>query len=301
MIYIVGTGAIGKALAVFLKLSGQQVTLVRGSVDDLPETRETVRVRISADQEMTADLPVQTLNSVTSLEGPVLVAAKSYGNENIAEKLAKMSKDVPVCLLQNGLNIELPFTGKGFRELYRCVLMVTSQFAGDGTIAFKPVAACPVGVISGQESVLSALLDQLQNRWFTFRMENPIQPLIWKKVIANCVFNSICPLLETDNGIFHRNPGAMRIAESIIMECIGIAGRFGIVLDDREVRDMVLAISHASDGQYISTLQDIRSKRPTEISTLNHAIVGLARSLGAESLVPQTRILGDLTEIKSRL
>ncbi|HCZ36261.1 MAG TPA: ketopantoate reductase, partial [Cytophagales bacterium] len=33
-IYIIGAGAIGKALAVFLNRAGKNVTLVRGSVND---------------------------------------------------------------------------------------------------------------------------------------------------------------------------------------------------------------------------------------------------------------------------
>ena len=35
-IYIVGAGAIGKALAVFLQYAKKDVTLIRGSVDNLP-------------------------------------------------------------------------------------------------------------------------------------------------------------------------------------------------------------------------------------------------------------------------
>ncbi|RFZ84203.1 hypothetical protein DYU05_00805 [Mucilaginibacter terrenus] len=34
-----------------------------------------------------------------------------------------------------------------------------------------------------------------------------------------CVFNSVCPLLEVDNGAFYREPAAMKLAERIIEEC----------------------------------------------------------------------------------
>lgn len=301
MIYIIGTGAIGKALAAFLKLSGRQVALVRGRLDDLPESIDTIRVSLMDGTELIAQVPGLTFGLLQRIDGVVLVASKSYGNEAIAAKLASKNKHIPVCLLQNGLNIERPFISLGFTGLYRCVLMVTSQFSSDGRVQFKPVSACAVGAIRGSDTQLLALLDQLQNPWFSFRLEKNIQPLIWKKVIANCVFNSICPLLETDNGIFFRNPAAMDLAERVIGECIGIAAQCGISMNQEEVRSMVLSISGGSQGQFISTLQDIRNGRPTEIGNFNHEIVRLAQGFNMEHLVQQTRILGQLTDIKSRL
>jgi 2-dehydropantoate 2-reductase len=50
--------------------------------------------------------------------------------------------------------------------------------------------------------ILENIILQLNNSHFQFRAEENIQPLIWKKAINNCIFNSICPLLETDNGSF---------------------------------------------------------------------------------------------------
>jgi 2-dehydropantoate 2-reductase len=62
--------------------------------------------------------------------------------------------------------------------------------------------------------------------------------------------------------------------------------------------ESILLISRASDGQFISTLQDIRNHRPTEIATLNLAIAGMA---GTEQTIIQTRLLGQLTLLKSQL
>jgi 2-dehydropantoate 2-reductase len=88
-------------------------------------------------------------------------------------------------------------------------------------------------------------------------MEENIQILIWKKVITNCVFNSICPLLEIDNGVFHRNAAALEIGKKVIGECIEVADANGIALTTDDVLQNVLTISKMSDGQKISTYQDI--------------------------------------------
>jgi len=67
------------------------------------------------------------------------------------------------------------------------------------------------------------------------------------------------------------------------------------------VVESLLRISRFSDGQLISTLQDIRLGRRTEIGTLDGAIVGIASSLNRGHLVPETRLLGEMTQLKADL
>ncbi|MEC7262836.1 MAG: ketopantoate reductase C-terminal domain-containing protein, partial [Bacteroidota bacterium] len=128
-----------------------------------------------------------------------------------------------------------------------------------------------------------------------------IQRIIWKKAIANCVFNSICPLLEVDNGIFYRNEEVMSMAKRVIADCALIANKKGIDLGVYELEDQVLKISRMSDGQFISTLQDINNKRETEIDTLNFEIFRMAQAMNLSSQVQETRLLGELVKWKSEL
>lgn len=301
MIYIIGAGAIGKALAVGLANSGKDVQLIRAGVDKLPDTVETIRLNMPDNSILTADISVRTFSNVKEAKGILIVTSKSYGNEALAEKLSGYALDSPVVLLQNGLNIERPFLNHGFTRLFRCVLMVTSQFTREGNMRFRPVAACPIGQIQNNRYPIHDIMNCLNNPWFSFRAEEDIQPYIWKKAIINCVFNSVCPVLDIDNGLFHRNPAALEIADRIIIECHEVAQRCGIKLDLADVRETLLSISRSSDGQLISTLQDIHNKRPTEIETLNLEITAIARSLGMEDRVQATRLLGELTALKSQL
>ena len=149
--------------------------------------------------------------------------------------------------------------------------------------------------------VSKLIVNKLDTAWFPFRQEDNINKLVWQKVIVNCVFNSVCPLLEVDNGVFYREPSAMGIANRIIDECIVIARRSAIVLKQDEIRETLLSISRASDGQFISTLQDIRNHRPTEINTLNLEVAAIARSFGLDAEVTITRTLGELITLKSQI
>ena len=298
-IYIIGNGVIGKALAVALTLSEKKVTILRGSVDQIPDYLQTIEV-VTENQTLKAGINISCLSNHHQLNGIILLTNKSFGNEQLADKLQVKATGCPIVFLQNGLDIENSFIEHGFTELYRCVLLATSQSITDTEVRFRQVAPSPVGIISGSTEVLQNLVDEISTLVFPFRTEKDIESVIWKKAITNCVFNSICPLLEIDNGVFHRNEAAMNIAKTVIGECIGVTQKIGIGLTEDEVLENVLSISKISEGQKISTYQDILSGRETEIDTLNFAVDRIARSIG-KTTVPVTALLGQMTKIKADL
>jgi 2-dehydropantoate 2-reductase len=300
-VYIIGAGAVGKVLAVTLALNNRKVTLLRGSVDNQESYTENIQVVTVEQGVLEANIEVSTLSRFQTLDGLIVLTNKSFGNAGLAQALKGKTNDSPLVLLQNGLGVEQAFVDHGFPQVYRCVLFMTSQVMAENRINFKPVTASPIGLIKGNAQQVDPIVAQLNSPQFGFRAESNIQPIIWKKAIANSVFNSICPLLDTDNGIFHRNESVLAIASSVIKECVGIAQAKGVAITEEEVTETVLMISRLSDGQLISTLQDINLKRPTEIETLNFAIVNMARALNRENTVKETKLLGELTKLKSDL
>ncbi|MBF8964081.1 ketopantoate reductase family protein [Pontibacter sp. FD36] len=300
-IYIIGAGAIGKALAVFLKNAGRSVTLIRGSVEAIAAKRERLRVWLDEETTMETEVEITGLSALPLLDGIVVLANKSYGNAQLAERLRGRTADSPLVLLQNGIGVERAFLQGGFEQVFRCVLFVSSQGIDEQSVRFKPVAACPVGVVWGDQHRLESIVGALHTTNFPFVPENNLRPVVWKKAIINSVFNTVCPLLETDNGVFHRHEAARGIARSVIDECVGVAGRAGIMLDPLEVEESLLRISRDSEGQFISTLQDIRHNRPTELETLNLEIVRIASAQDQAATVRRTGVLGELTKLKAEL
>jgi 2-dehydropantoate 2-reductase len=298
-LYIIGNGVIAKALAVALAINGRKVTILRGSTDEQPAYVENIEVEMQ-DATLQAEIMISTLSNYTELDGILLLTNKSFGNEKLAEKLKLKAKQSPIVFLQNGLNIEKSFVDLGFTALYRCVLLATSQSITKNKVRFRPVAPSPLGVIKGSAEELHSIVEMLNTAVFSFRSEADIQTVIWKKVISNCVFNSICPLLEVDNGVFHRNDAVLQIAKTVIEECLAVAKEYGIQLTTEDVLQNVLSISKMSDGQKISTYQDILNKRETEIEALNFAVAKAASRSGKVN-VPVTVLLGELIKIKSEL
>lgn len=298
-IYIIGNGVIAKALAVALAINGRSVTILRGSVDNTGTSRELVEVD-TGEERLSAHIEISSINSYEKLDGLIVLTNKSFGNEQVARKLHAKAKHSPIVFLQNGLHVESCFSDMGFENLYRCVLMATSQAAGENSVRFRLVAASPLGIIAGSEEMLLNIVTQLNTSTFSFRAEPDIQPFIWKKVISNCVFNSICPLLEVDNGVFRRNAAVLEVGKQVIRECLIVAREHGIRLTEEEIVQNILSISEMSDGQKISTYQDILNRRETEIDSMNLEIARLAKLLG-NITVPATSLLGELIRLKSNI
>ena len=80
-----------------------------------------------------------------------------------------------------------------------------------------------------------------------------------------------------------------------------VTDRLDLGLSEQELMDQLRLISERSAGQVISTLQDLRNGRPTEIAYLNLAIARVAGSLQPPLEVPRTELLGKLISAKSAL
>ena len=301
-IYILGAGAIGMALAVNLLRNGRSVAAVRTSNTNY--AWETVQVSVECDQSLTIEAPLEMV-SLSKLDclsaGTIVITAKATANRFLASELRDKKSSGPIVIMQNGIGVESPFIDAGFPDIYRCVLYATSQEQQQNFFRFRSVAASPIGTLIGDTQKLSHLVTQLSTPKFQFRVEERIKEEIWKKAIMNAVFNSVCPLLEVDNGIFCRDKMVAEIALGIIEETVEVTKRIGLNLEPKGLMEQLLMISKRSDGQLISTLQDLKNGNETEIDFLNLEIARIAGEMTPKIAVGKTKILGELIAIKSRL
>ena len=301
-IYILGAGAIGMALAVNLLRNGRSVAAVRTSNSNY--AWETVQVSVECDQSLTIEAPLEMV-SLSKLDclsaGTIVITAKATANRFLASELRDKKSSGPIVIMQNGIGVESPFIDAGFPDIYRCVLYATSQEQQQNFFRFRSVAASPIGTLIGDTQKLSHLVTQLSTPKFQFRVEERIKEEIWKKAIMNAVFNSVCPLLEVDNGIFCRDKMVAEIALGIIEETVEVTKRIGLNLEPKGLMEQLLMISKRSDGQLISTLQDLKNGNETEIDFLNLEIARIAGEMTPKIAVGKTKILGELIAIKSRL
>ncbi len=298
--YILGGGAIGFPLAAYLGKAGRRAMVVRTSRNDVDLNSQPIEIR---DGENLLDASVETVSlaRLDAIDGIIVVTAKAHANAAIAWSLKEKGARGPIVVLQNGIGVETPFIEAGFPEVYRCVLYFTAQSPSDHVFSVKPVSASPIGVIHGTGHRLAECVDVLNTGQFPFRAELQIQRDIWKKAIANAAFNSICPLLEIDNGIFARDAKVAALAREVVRECLLLTRRLDLPLGEDELIEQIRRISQASDGQFISTLQDIRAGRRTEIEFLNLAIAQVAAQQTPPIALPRVEMLGRMVLAKAAL
>ena len=298
-IYILGAGAVGFPLAAYLTNAGRPVVAVRTSRNDVPKTTINVTVQ-DATNRLTASVETISLSNLATLDGTVVITTKSYTNQAIARLLKAKKATGPLVIMQNGVGVERPFLDGGFTAVSRCVLYVTSQPTSESQFSFRPIMASPIGIVQGPEADVAECVERLNTDAFPFRAEVNIQKEIWKKAIINSVFNSICPLLDVDNGVFVRDEETADLARQLVKECITLTDRLNVGLNESEVMQQIMRISTGSK-QLISTLQDIRNGRQTEIESLNLEIARLAASLQPPLYLPRTELLGKMILAKSVL
>jgi 2-dehydropantoate 2-reductase len=296
-IYILGSGAIGFPLAAYLANAGRTVVAVRTSRKDVPKSTITVTVHNGVNR---ISSPVETisLSKLSNLAGTIVIATKSYANKAIAQKLKDKAATGPVVIMQNGVGVEKPFVDTHFSLIYRCVLYVTSQATSEYDFTFSLITSSPIGIVNGNESGLKKCVRDLTTDGFPFRSEANIQREIWKKAIINSVFNSICPLLDVDNGVFARDEETANVAREVVRECVTLTDRLNMGLSESELMEQIMLISKGSD-QLISTLQDIRIGRQTEIEFLNVEIARVAASMQPRVHLPRIELLGKMILAKS--
>lgn len=299
-VYVIGCGAIGFPLAASLSQIGKNVIAVRSSVSRIGLHFELIKIEQNGVETEIA-VAVTSLDLLQRQKGIFVITAKTFANTEIAIQLSQLNISGPIVLMQNGLDVEAPFIDAGFEQVFRTVLYFTSEKKAELTYAVKPVKPSVVGVVKGSSELLPELVNQLQNPLLVFQATEQIKTIVWQKTIANIVFNSICPLLNQDNGVFFRNPEVMALGDELIAECIQVAQADGVELEHQMVREQILAISQASSGLLISTLLDLNAKRQTEINDINLAVARKADLYGLTGAVTRTRVLGELILLKQRL
>jgi 2-dehydropantoate 2-reductase len=298
----VGAGAIGMALAVNLMVCGRTVAVIRTSKSNYSWDKVQISVQFDGDLTIEAPLEMVSLSKLDALDkGMIVIAAKANANRFLASELRDKQSNGPIIIMQNGIGVESPFMDAGFPDIYRCVLYATSQEQQQNSFRFRSVAASPIGTLIGDSYKLGHIVTQLSTSKFQFRAEERIEEEVWKKAIMNAVFNSVCPLLEVDNGIFSRDKIAAGIALEIIEETVEVTKRLGLGLNSKGLMKQLLTISERSEGQLISTFQDLMNGNETEIDFLNLEIARIAGAMNPKIAVSKTKILGELISSKSRI
>jgi 2-dehydropantoate 2-reductase len=271
-IIVLGAGAIGSLYGA--KLAAHHDVILIGRDDHVRAIKQN-GLRVEGIETLMVRPRAATAVDHIGANTLILLTTKVPATIAALEPIAPMVRDdTTVIALQNGLNSDAiareALQGRGV------VLRGITQF---GAIFERPgiVRYMLKGYTLLEKHERSASIAEVFNSaGLDCRLSENIEHEVWRKLIYNCVVNSITAILGTTVGEIV-DPILDPLKQRVIEECLAVAAREGISLNVTldEVNE-----AYRGSPNIVSMRQDLLRARPTEIDYLNGAVVALGARRG---------------------
>jgi 2-dehydropantoate 2-reductase len=291
-IMFVGVGALGSYFGGALAEGGHDVTLlIRNKAH-----RDAIR----------ADGLILHRDGVEARINPVVVDAETVDGAGIADIVIVFTKtgatkaalqaatpvigpDTRLVTVQNGLgNTEALAAFVPMDQVIYGTTMAPGDMVAPGVVSTHGshvTQFCAAGENPVTGRMADDLAAMLSSAGIDTRVNPDVDQVIWAKVAFNCAMNSLCALLDTSPGQLLDSGEMKALVKATIMECCDVAAAVGVEVD-RDGVHQTLDMVHREHREHVpSMLVDFRNCQPTEIASLNGAVV----ALGARHGVPTPR------------
>lgn len=296
-ICIFGAGAIGGYLAVLLKQSGADVSLIaRGP--HLDAIRSHGLKLLLKDEEKIARMPATSDPRDLGPQDYVIIALKAHQAWETAEQMRPLlGPDTAVVTAQNGVpwwyfhgldgvysHLRLQsvdpdnrqWNAIGPERVIGCTVYPATEISAPGVIRHIYGDQFGLGEPSRQPSArLQNLADVFGAGGLKPRIYDDIRDDIWLKLWGNLCFNPISALTHATLDVIATSPGTRVLSRNMMLEAQEIASHFGAqfrVDVDRRINGAARVGAHRT-----SMLQDLDKKRPLEIDALLTAVQEMGR------------------------
>lgn len=297
-ISILGAGAMGSLFGGLLAEAGHAVELIDVNPAQIAAVREHgLLIRNDAGERRLA-IPIMRPDEAKTQPDWLIVFTKAMHTQG-ALAAAKHLIGPQTCLLslQNGLGNAEKLTA--FADASRIAIGMTTvpaDLVAPGEVHSHGESKTRVVMVDGgSDAALTALAAALDAAGLPCAVDPDAVVAIWEKVAFNVALNSLCAVTQRTVGALGGDAGGRRLAHAVASEVLAVAQAEGLaVLPERTHATIDHALDHHG-GHKPSMLQDLLAKRPTEIETLNGAVV---RAAGKHDIaVPRTEALHALVKM----
>lgn len=236
------------------------------------EALRTSGIRLQENGE-TLTANVKVTDDASECKGALsaLVLVKSWQSEDAGNMLVECLAPEGVALtLQNGLgNIDVLKAAIGAERAAQGVTMSGATLLGPGRV--RAGGAGPTYVAPHPR--LEPLVDLLETAGFEVQAAANLASLVWGKLAVNAGINALAALLEVRNGELLERPHARRLMNEAAMETARVAQAQDIQLPYDDPAHEVEGVATRTANNESSMLQDIRRGAPTEVDSINGAVV----------------------------
>ena len=290
---IIGAGAMGSVYGGILGDADNEVWLV----DIWKEHIEAIRRNGLRVQGASGDR-VAFVNATIHTEEAgacdlLIVATKTMDTETAVRNAQPMiSPQTLVLTIQNGLG-----NAERMERLIGPENLLVGIAGGFGASIVNPGHVHHVGWelirLAECKGGVSERLNRVAAVWkaagFNVAVAEDVQQMIWGKLLSNIAFSATCTVTGLRIGQVLSNPSAWSIAESCVQEASAVAEAKRIVLPYEDPAAWVRELGSKMPEACPSMLLDLEAGRPSEIDSLNGALVKEAEVLGVPT--PVNRVM----------
>jgi 2-dehydropantoate 2-reductase len=289
---VVGAGVIGSLYAGHLADVAEVSVLTRRS--EQARALADDGLRISGKSERRARVAA-TADPAELVEFDLgIVATKATDLEDAAARLSGRSPAATVMTIQNGLGAEEIVARHGAWPLISAVTFMSGVRHSDTHVEYELDTETWLGPYAGTETPLetvSGVEDLLRRAGLKARAFDDLRPAQWSKLIFNATVNTVAALTDLPHVSQFAARGAGTDLGHLVYELMEegrrVAAAAGVELHEDPWEMNVLAVrkgeTEAAAGHYAhvpSMLEDVRSRRRTEVDFITGALVREAARVG---------------------
>ena len=288
---VMGAGAVGCYYGGMLARAGHAVTLIARPAHVEAIARSGLRMETSTFDE---HVPLAASSDPAAVRdaGLVLFSVKSMDTEAAgAQVKPHLRPDALVLCLQNGVdNADRLRSVLPPAQVAAAVVYVATEMAGPGHMRHHGRGELVIEPSARSDAVAQALIAA----GVPTEISGNVRGALWAKLVINCVFNAVSAIAQLPYGKAVQGEGVPGLMADVVAECLAVARAEGVDVPG----DMGAAcrkIIESMPGQYSSTAQDLKRRKPTEIDYLNGLIVKRGEALGIAT--PANRVLWALVKL----
>lgn len=279
-IAIIGAGAMGCLFAARLALAGAKVSLVEVDDDSIAIIRQQGLQLQLGDQRYHVPVPIaRAVDTAGPFDALMLFTKGPHTRAAVHSVEHLLAPHTLVVTLQNGLgNAECIAEKVAPERILIGMTDVPADLLTTGVVhSVEAGKICLWRYQGDADHALDAINRQLQKAGFDSRTDPNVQSAIWEKVAFNAALNALCTLIGQPVGVIGASTDGRWLAEQVIDESQCIATAEGIAFDAGRVKARMNHVYAEQATHRPSMLQDREAGRPSEIESINGALVQHAR------------------------
>ncbi len=218
-----------------------------------------------------------------------IVATKGMYTRPAIEATAHAFTDGAVCSVQNGVGNE-EVIAEYVPRVIRGTTFPAGKVVAPGVVQWDTAGKTWIGPFEPKPAPMSevrTLADVLTRSGMETEALEDARGAQWTKLIFNAASNALCSLTGLPHGRAALHPDVRWVMDRVIDEGKAVAAALGIEMEKDPAVLLQESIEPALDHAP-SMLQDVRSRRRTEIDQLNGGIVRFGKEVGVATPLNRT-------------